>query len=219
MKISFIGHACFLIESDSGVRILLDPYEPYGFGGKIALRPFKEKVDIVVSTHEHLDHSYISPDFGNPVVIKKPMMAHGIFFKAISLPHDDKGGKIRGMVNGFRFEVDEMVVFHPGDIGSLLNSEQIEMIKPVDILFLPVGGTFTIGPQEGVEIMKNINPSITIPMHFGNPAVGFPLEPLDAFLKIVKYPVEHIKLQPLHLYREGLPKQPKVFVLDPTHLP
>ena len=55
MKLTFIGHACFRVESDAGLRILVDPYLPGAFGGKMGLKPYLEPVDIVVSTHEHAD--------------------------------------------------------------------------------------------------------------------------------------------------------------------
>jgi L-ascorbate metabolism protein UlaG (beta-lactamase superfamily) len=55
---------------------------------------------------------------------------------------------------------------HLGDLGHSLSQSQIEDIGPVDVLMVPVGGFFTIGPQAAAGVIENIDPSIVIPMHF-----------------------------------------------------
>ena len=58
----------------------------------MGLKPFYEKVDIVVSTHQHHDHFHVDEAFGNPVVVTTPATAMGIEFRGIKLPHDQSEG-------------------------------------------------------------------------------------------------------------------------------
>lgn len=214
MKLSFIGHACFLVESDSGTRILLDPYQPNAFGGKIGLRPFLEQVDVVVSTHDHLDHFHMDPAFGSPAVIRDTGTAAGIDFMGIRLPHDAEEGARRGWVTGFRFEVDGISVFHPGDLGRVLRKGEIDRLNPVDVLLVPTGGTFTLGPREAARLVQAIRPAVAVPMHYQWPSVQLPLAPLRDFLAEVPG-WQAVPTQPLVLSRTTLPVPTRVMVLDP----
>jgi L-ascorbate metabolism protein UlaG (beta-lactamase superfamily) len=214
VKLSFIGHACFLVESDSGTRILLDPYQPNAFGGKIGLRPFLEQVDVVVSTHDHLDHFHMDPAFGSPAVIRDTGTAAGIDFMGIRLPHDAEEGARRGWVTGFRFEVDGISVFHPGDLGRVLRKGEIDRLNPVDVLLVPTGGTFTLGPREAARLVQAIRPAVAVPMHYQWPSVQLPLAPLRDFLAEVPG-WQAVPTQPLVLSRTTLPVPTRVMVLDP----
>ena len=218
MRLSYIGHATFLIESDGGTRILMDPFRPGAFG-KFKLRPFQERVDVVVSSHPHIDHDWIDPSFGTPAVLRAPGRAAGIDFAGLKLPHDAVEGAKRGFVTGFRFEVDGVSVFHPGDLGRPLTCAEADRLGRVDVLLLPVGGTFTIGPDDGVKVMASLHPAFVVPMHYKHPAVDLPLLPLDAFLSRVPGCWERVAVQPVRFERPPSPGPTRVIVLDPTHSP
>ena len=59
-----------------------------------------------------------------------------------------------------------------GDLGHELTSFQVNEIRSVDVLFLPVGGFFTIGPKEAREVMESLNPRIAVPMHYRAPGMS-----------------------------------------------
>lgn len=216
MKISFIGHACFLVETGSGLRILFDPYQPNAFGGRIRLRPFREKVDIVASTHDHLDHYYMDPAFGNPTVVRGCMEVASITFKGITLPHDSSDGRLRGIVTGLCLSADGLTLFHPGDMGRPPTAKERAAIGQVDVMLLPVGGTFTIGPEEAIETINAIRPAIAIPMHYRSPSVDLPLRPVEDFLKLRKV-YRAVSEQPLVVEKTQLPAPTEVIVLSATH--
>ncbi|MCX6632044.1 MAG: MBL fold metallo-hydrolase, partial [Candidatus Solibacter sp.] len=65
---------------------------------KMGLRPFLEPVDVVVSSHEHLDHNYVDPAFGTPDIVKSAARVRGVQFRGVRLPHDDEEGMRRGWV-------------------------------------------------------------------------------------------------------------------------
>jgi L-ascorbate metabolism protein UlaG (beta-lactamase superfamily) len=216
MRLTYIGHACFLAESDAGVRVLMDPYVPDTFGGRITLRPFRERVDVVTSSHAHLDHRHEDPAFGDPAYVYAPGTAAGIRFDGVPLPHDALEGAQRGLVTGFRFEVDGVTIFHPGDLGRPLTDAEAAALGRVDVLLLPVGGTFTIDPAGALRTIAVLRPAVAIPMHYLVPAVRLQLLPLDDFLALVPG-FERVPVQPMRFDRATLPAPTRVLVPDPLH--
>ncbi len=216
MKLSYIGHACFLVESDAGVRVLMDPYQPGAFGGAIGLKPFLEKVDCITSSHDHLDHYHMDAAFGDPAVLRHAGVACGIRFDAIELPHGTPDGASRGQVRAFRYEMDGVVVFHPGDTGRVLSPAELKAVGRVDVLMVPVGGHFTIGPTEATAMIRQLNPAIAIPMHFQSAAIQLPIAPLPVFLR--EWGTwDKAERQPVVITPNTLPEPTQVLVLDATH--
>jgi len=230
MKLTFIGHACFLCETTTGVRVLLDPYRPGAFDGRIALRPFLEPVDIVASTHSHLDHFHLDPAFGRPEIVRwhrlsgesaigshEVQTVRGVEFLGLDLPHGAEPGHPAGRVTGLRLALDGLRVFHPGDLGRPLTPDEMDLLGPVDILLVPVGGTFTIGPEDARTLISTLRPAVAVPMHYRmERVVDLRLRPLDDFL--TWYPDhEQVAQQPVEFTKETLPRPTRVLVLPPTH--
>ena len=215
MRLTYLGHASFLVENSEGTKILIDPYEPNAFDGKIRFDIYEGPVDVVVSTHDHKDHFYLDPVFGDPEVVRDSAKAAGIIFKGIKVPHDPEGGNIRGMVTAFVFDVDGINVCHLGDIGIVPDKELVEKFGHVDILLLPVGGVFTIDPAQAVETAKLLNPQGIIPMHYKHPKVGFPLASRDEFVKLSPWPVMKLGAKSLIPTPENQPDGTTVILMDP----
>ena len=144
MKVKWLGHAAFLITSDEGVRIVTDPYQPGVYG--LEYGSIKDKADIVLVSHEHDDHNYVAGVPGNPQVIRGAgsHQANGIDFKGIACYHDESGGKERGENTIFCFTVNGVKLCHLGDLGHDLDTDRVNAIGDVDVLMIPVGGSFTI---------------------------------------------------------------------------
>jgi L-ascorbate metabolism protein UlaG (beta-lactamase superfamily) len=70
-----------------------------------------------------------------------------------------------------------------GDLGHTLTSTQLEEIDNVDVLLLPVGGVSTINATTAAQVVRQLEPSVVVPMHYRTPASGRELEPVDKFLK------------------------------------
>ncbi len=149
MKVKWLGHASALITSDSGLKILTDPYQP-GYharpDGILFYANITEKVDIVVISHEHPDHAYMATVQGNPAIVRgseirgeSPVKVKGIEFKGVATLHDDVGGQMMGDNCVTCFEVDGLKVCHSGDIGHVLTDEQVSEIGKVDVLLLLIG--------------------------------------------------------------------------------
>lgn len=65
-----------------------------------------------------------------------------------------------------------MTICHCGDLGHLLTEEQVKDIGNVDILMIPVGGKTTLNGQDAAKVMKQLNPTVTIPMHYRTKALS-----------------------------------------------
>jgi L-ascorbate metabolism protein UlaG (beta-lactamase superfamily) len=186
MRMTFIGHACVLVEGTAGTRVLLDPYQPGAFGGRFGLPGFQGEVDIVASTHEHLDHFHLDPAFGDPVVVRGDQVARGVAFTGVRLPHDGEEGARRGFVTALRFAIDGVTLVHLGDAGRPPSPAETRALRPLDLLMVPVGGTFTVGPREALEAVRRLRPRVVVPMHYRLPEVDLPLLPLGDFLREVE---------------------------------
>jgi len=216
MKIKWYGHASFLITSEKGTKIITDPYEPDGYGGAIKYGKIPDVADIVLISHSHADHNYPQGLSGNPKQIKKAGISEslGITFKGIETFHDTEQGKERGENIVFIFNIDGINICHLGDLGHPLSKKQVEEIGKVDILFIPVGGFFTIDANTAKEVINVIKPKIIIPMHFKTEKVDFPIEKVDVFIKDLKG-VKRLKESEIEIKKDNLPKEPEVIVL--TH--
>ena len=182
MKIKWLGHSCFLITSKDGTRVITDPYV---VGGGINYSPIKEAADAVVVSHGHGDHSNVSAVQGAPEVIRGEgtKTAKGIQFKGIATYHDDSQGKQRGLNTVFCFTIDDIKLCHLGDLGHVLDPEQVTEIGAVDILLVPVGGFFTIDASQASEVSNQLRPKVVIPMHFKTPKCAYPIAGVEDFLR------------------------------------
>ncbi len=217
MKIKWLGHACFLITSRDGLRVITDPY---AVGGGIGYAPVNEAADVVLVSHGHGDHSNISALQGKPEVVRGSgrQTAGGIEFRGIDTYHDGVQGEQRGTNRAFSFTVDDVNLCHLGDLGHVLTPEQVSEIGPVDVLFVPVGGFYTIDADEAGKVCGLLNPRLIIPMHFKTSGCAFPIASVDGFLE-GKEPVRRTGGSELELQRESIPAATEIVVLEPALAP
>lgn len=187
MQIFWQGQSFFQIAAlpakNSQIRIVIDPYSE-----EIGLKLPKLDADIVLSTHSHYDHNNVKAVGGNPFIIEGPgeYEVKGVFAQGIHSWHDEKQGAERGGNTIYTIDVEELRLCHLGDFGQTeLTSEQLEKIGDVDVLMIPVGGVYTIDAKGALKIMSQIEPKITIPMHYAIPKLKAKLEGVDKFLKAV----------------------------------
>ena len=138
----------------------------------------------------------------------------GVVVTGIASYHDDSSGSERGLNTIFHLMFDGLNLVHLGDLGqSKLSEEQIAKIGQTDVLFIPVGSTYTIDGKVASDIVSQLEPKIVIPMHFFTEGLKFQLDPVDKFLK--EMGVENIVAQPkLSITKDKLPEEPQVVVLS-----
>jgi len=180
MKIKWLGHACFLITSDAGIRIITDPYAT---GGGISYGEITESAEIVAVSHDHFDHNNVAAVGGKPEVVRGTAKVRGIEFRGIASYHDNTEGKQRGTNTMFCFEVDGIRVCHLGDLGHQLSDKQVAELGKIDILLIPVGGYYTIDAKVATQVCNRLKPKVIIPMHFKTDKCALPIAGVGEFLK------------------------------------
>ena len=215
MKIKWNGHASFTITSDDGTVIVTDPYDPAGYGGVLKYDMVTDKTDVALVSHDHLDHNYVEGLTGSPTVLKDSGEAAGIKFTGIQAHHDESQGSERGPNTLFSFNVDGISICFVGDLGHQLSDKQINAIGAVDILLIPVGGTFTVDASGAADIATSLGAKVTIPMHFKTDKCDLPLTAVEDFLEIMPN-VKLLNKFEIDLSPDNIPAtEPEVWVL--TH--
>ena len=195
------------------IKIAIDPFDE-----TLGLRVPKVEAEILLISHSHPDHSNKKAIKGSPFLIEGPgeYELKQVFIKGISAFHDDSEGKDRGFLTIYKIQAEGIRICHLSDLGQKeLSPEQLEEIGEVDVLMVPVGGTYTIGPKEAAAVISRIEPRIVIPMHYKIPKLSLKIEGLDKFLKIMGaeeiVPQKKFKVSLKDLPRE----ETKIVVLEP----
>jgi L-ascorbate metabolism protein UlaG (beta-lactamase superfamily) len=191
MKITFLGHACFLLEH-SQTKVLIDPY----LTGNLLAGAEADRVeaDFILVSHGHHDH------VGDAVSIAKRTgavlcstveVSRELFsgeglktlagniggtmqtsFGSVKLvPAQHGSGVPGGLACGFVVEMEGRKVYHAGDTG-LFADMQLLKGEELDAALLPIGDFYTMGPADAVKAVDMIRPKLAIPMHFNTfPAI------------------------------------------------
>jgi L-ascorbate metabolism protein UlaG (beta-lactamase superfamily) len=214
MKIKWLGHASFLITTQDGKKIITDPYTP---GDGINYKPIAESADIVTSSHSHGDHNNTQAVKGSPTVLAQggSRTVKGIEFKTVPVFHDETGGKQRGKNLIFCFKADGLSLCHLGDLGHRLDQQQLADIRPVDVLFIPVGGFYTIDAKAASEIAGLIQAKLIFPMHYKTPMTDYPIKGVDEFLRDKKN-IRRVGSSEVEVNKDSLPKGEEIVVLQPA---
>lgn len=187
MIIRPLGHACFLLTAESGFRLVTDPFDvAMGYA-----RPPLE-ADVVTISHEHWDHNSRDWVGNNPVYLDKAGNYHigGIHIDGFACFHDDQAGALRGPNVLFTYQMDGLRVCHLGDLGHQLDSTSIRRIGRVDVLLLPVGGTFTLDAERAWELAQVMMPRLIIPMHYKTSLSKSRISPVTDFLAVADQPYQ-----------------------------
>ncbi|MDP3878752.1 MAG: MBL fold metallo-hydrolase [Dehalococcoidales bacterium] len=214
MKIKWLGHATFLITSETGTRLITDPYAT---NDRIKYGEIRESADIVTVSHGHFDHNNVAAVTGNPEVVDEaaPTEVKGIKIEGIPAYHDTRQGAERGSNIIFCLAIDGMRVCHLGDLGHSLGDKEIAEIGKVDILLIPVGGFFTIDAGTATEICRQLAPKVIIPMHYKNNRCELPISGVDDFLK-GKQGINKLNTSEAEFSMAELPGATQIFVLQPA---
>ncbi len=182
MRIRWHGHACFEIAGSAVV--VTDPHD----GRSIGIKPPKVTADVVLVSHDHFDHNCSRLVKGpDAVVVTEQVMTldKGVRVEGFEAYHDDQGGRKRGKVTLFKFELDGISFCHLGDLGHVVDDSTAEHLAGVNILFVPVGDVFTIGPEAALRVIDKIRPRIAVPMHYRTQGLSLSIRPLQDFLALL----------------------------------
>lgn len=180
MVITWLGQACFKIQSGDLV-VVIDP-----FSKDIGLTPPRFRADIVLKTHEHYDHSNAESLTGEPFLISGPgeYEIKGVYVRGLQTFHDKSQGRERGTNTIYVLGIEGLRLLHLGDFGEgELRSETLEELDDIDVVFIPVGGKYTIDHREATKVVQQLEPRLVVPMHYKIPGLKIGLENAEPFLK------------------------------------
>ncbi len=179
MKIKYLGHACFLVES--GVKIVFDPFNNIGYDMQ------KVEADFAFSSHGHFDHNNFSSCLGaKPISKIEDIKDLDFKVELIKTYHDDVFGKKRGENNVYKIELEGLTLCHLGDLGEPITDELANRIGKCDILFLPCGGNYTICATEAKLLAQKIGAKFVIPMHFKTPRSSVDIDGVESIKALYK---------------------------------
>lgn len=213
MRFRWFGHACFELVFENGTVIVTDPFDA-SVGYPL---PEVKALGVTVS-HDHFDHNYVEVVKGQPQVVKGPgsHKVDGIEITGIKTFHDPSGGSERGENTVYVFDDGKMRVAHLGDLGHVLNQQQLDALGSLDVLLIPVGGFYTIDPEEAADLVEKIKPRIVIPMHFKTEAIDFPIVSVDEFLCALGISGRRLQTNWVEINADDLEGELKVYVLKYT---
>ena len=199
MRLTWLGHACFSL---AGSRtVIIDPFIPEG---SLAVEP-----DIVAVTHAHADHLGIAAELSKKTVavneVAKYLKAKGVPAEAMNLGgtitvdgvrftmtpalhsswlEDEGAGFYGGAAAGFVITMDGVSIYHAGDTALFSDMQLIRDLYRPDVALLPVGGRFTMGPDEAMIAARYVGAPLVIPMHYDTfPAIR---QNLEEFKRIIE---------------------------------
>ena len=212
MNIKWFGHSSFLLTDSEGTAILTDPCCP-----EVGYKLENIECDAVTVSHQHRDHNYMGCLAGDPIVIDTigTRMVKSVRVTGYPAFHDRVGGAERGSNILYLFDIDGMRVLHAGDLGHVLSPAQAEEIGKVDVLFVPVGGKYTIDYLSARQVANQLRPSVVIPMHYKTSMCTIDIDDVNNFIDTVQDCKIHMlndheaNLMPANLGDD------RVLVLDP----
>lgn len=189
MELRFFGHSMFAFSS-GGTTIVIDPWN-----ADLGYPAPNVAPDAIVVSHEHFDHSNVQLCQGSPSVVRcladegkawAPVdtQVGPVRITGVASYHDTEQGAARGKNTITIYEAEGLRLVHLGDLGHVLTDEQKRAIGHVDVLMIPVGGHFTIGPAEADRVIEQLKPRVVIPMHFKTEVnASWPIGTLADYLK------------------------------------
>ena len=212
--LTFIGHATFLLDTPQGVRIATD----YNDGTRPPVTP-----DVATMNKAHSTHFSSHPDPGIKHVLRGWNPAGGpavhdltvqdVRIRNVSTNIRSSQGATEYDGNSiFVFETAQLCIAHLGHLHHTLSPEQLKRLGRIDVLLVPVDGSYTLETFDMMDVLRAINAPLMIPMHFFGPST------LNRFLGSARehFAVEFSNTAAITLSRATLPKSPKILVL-PGH--
>ena len=165
LTLKYYGHAMWSLFTES-FHIILDPFADIGYE-----MPVELKADIVISSHEHFDHNnfkLIMPPFQKISQIGTYQLKD-CKIKMIEATHGRLNEKNLGDTFLIHITYNKTTFLHCGDLGAVLNDDLLKEIGDIDILFVPVGGQYTINAAQAKEVIEQLSPKFVFPMHYKTP--------------------------------------------------
>jgi L-ascorbate metabolism protein UlaG (beta-lactamase superfamily) len=208
LKIRWHGHACFEITNE--VTLVTDPHD----GKSIGIHAPNVVGDIILVSHDHYDHNSVKSvekDDSKIVMDGRKRTISNVQINGFESYHDECNGEKRGNNIIYKFISDGITFCHLGDLGHSLDDKTIQQIGDIDILFIPIGGTYTIDAERAWDLVNVIKPKITVPMHYKIEGLSLPIAGADPFLDKNTFKILKVGNE-IDIEKEELPTEPEIWV-------
>ncbi len=219
VRLSYIDHSMYLIQSHGGIDAVTD-YT--GFIGSVGLIP-----DVVTMNNAHDSHWTIAPHPDIPHVLPgwrqkgEPADYYldlgEMLVRNVTTDIRDRfgGGTVVEDNNSiFIFEVAGLCIGHLGHLHHEPSDETYAAIGRLDVVMAAVDGGLTVDTPTMIRIIKRLRSSVVLPMHW------FSRSSLDRFLAGVsdEFDIKRTGDSEMELSLRTLPSRPTVMVLEPQFL-
>lgn len=177
MKITYLGHSCFKVETAS-ISLLFDPFADIGYDVK------QTSADVVLCSHDHFDHNAAHRIKSNRIIsdiVNEEI--DGVKIETLLSYHDEVKGAKRGINRIYKITSDDKTLVHLGDLGDFDNNVS-DFIGHADVLLIPVGGTYTIDANQAKDVIYITEPKSVIPMHYKSVDSRINIAPLHDFTSL-----------------------------------
>ncbi len=181
VKFKWYGHSMWSVSTDDK-NIIIDPFSDIGYS-----LPKNLTADIVISSHDHHDHSnfkLLLPPFQKITQIGSYQI-QDLRVKLIEASHGRFNGKNLGDIYMILLIIDGISILHCGDLGVIPNEEIIAEISDIDVLMVPIGGNYTLNAESAIEFTHLIKPKFVFPMHYKTDKVNIDIESMESFTELV----------------------------------
>jgi len=207
LQIRWHGHSCFGITNE--ITLITDPHD----GKSIGIHAPNVTGDIVLVSHDHYDHNSVKSVEKEGVKVitdTRKRNISNVEIKGIESFHDECCGEKRGSNIIYKFTMEDITFCHMGDIGHDLDEDTVQKIGDVDILFIPIGGTFTLDAKQAWRIIKKVKPRIAVPMHYKIGGLSLPITGIEPFLEKSNYEILKVGNE-IDIEKEDLPEEPEIW--------
>jgi len=209
VRITFIGHSTYSIESPEGVLIATD-YSGY-------YRP-QRLPDIVTMNKAHSTHYTRSPDAGIKHVLPgwsdtpgqkadHHVVVGDTYTRNVSTDIRAYGGFEENGNSIFIFEIAGLCIGHLGHLHHELTDSHYTQIGRLDVLMVPTDGGLTMGADSMSRVVQRLRSSLILPMHRSGP-------PLERFLTMFdgKFDIVYAKEPVITVSLRNLPRKPQILI-------
>jgi len=207
LQIRWHGHSCFGITNE--ITLVTDPHD----GKSIGIHAPNVTGDIVLVSHDHYDHNSVKSvekEGAKIITDTRKRNIANVEIKGIESFHDGCRGEKRGNNIIYKFTMEDITFCHMGDLGHDLDEDTVQKIGDVDILFIPIGGTFTLDAKQAWRIIKKVKPRIAVPMHYKIGGLSLPITGIEPFLEESKYEILKVGNE-IDIEKEDLPEEPEIW--------
>lgn len=178
MQLQWFGLSCIKISAQSSdVTVFIDPFDPAA-----GVRLAKQAADVVLTSTDSPEYNYTEAvrvdEDHPPFFINTPgeFEVKNVFVYGVAVSGEPR-------TNAFSLHVDDVVVAHLGALNRTLTVKELDELGQVDILLLPVGGHGVLDAKRAVEVCKQIEPRVIVPIHYQVAGLKKELDPVGFFLK------------------------------------